>query len=77
MRVRLIALLIFAALLACTLLANYQHKSNEMTIDAQSPGAWPRYAAAPAPAKQGEFIEMRVCHRIFLPRQHPQQVTFT
>lgn len=46
MKLRAAVALIILAIAACALLASYQHKPFEMRIDAQSPGAWPKYAAA-------------------------------
>lgn len=56
--------LIILALLACALLAANQHKPFEIQIDAQSPGAWPKYAAAPTTVPASPDL---VCMYAFIP----------
>lgn len=43
---KLAAVLIFLTIVACALLAANQRKPFDLRIDAQSPGVWPKYAAA-------------------------------
>lgn len=60
-----LAILLFATVLVGALLSAHQHKPFETLIDAQSPGVWPKYAAA----NRVEMVDQYACMRLVVPYQ--------
>lgn len=63
---RLWVSIVMLVLIACAVMASQAHKPFEMTIDAQSPGVWPKYASAPTEIPHKPEV---ICTYVYKPGQ--------